>query len=95
VPKYPITWDENKNKLNFKKHGITFIEAATVFDDDGAVYLYDGSHSYNEDRFNVIGLSEQLNMLVVCHCYTDNETVTRIISARKASKNESDIYGGV
>ena len=72
-------WDENKNKLNIKKHGISFEEASTVLYDD-------------EERFAMIGFSYKYNLLVVCHCYRQNESIIRIVSARKATKNERKEY---
>ena len=91
---YSFSWDEEKNKLNVKKHGITFEEATTVFDDDDAIFIADDSHSKNEERYSVIGFSERLRLLIVCHCYRNGDTVLRIISARKANKTEELLYGG-
>lgn len=88
-----FTWDEEKNKANIKKHKVTFGEAATVFDDDNAVYFDDESHSQEEERFVVMGFSERARMLMVCHCYRDEGAIIRIISARKADKEESEFYG--
>jgi len=89
-------WDEIKNQINIKKHGISFEEAETVFDDDDAIYLDDEEHSQDEERFVVIGRNESQKILVVCHCYRESNAVIRIISARKADKLETDwYYGGV
>lgn len=85
-------WDENKNQTNIQKHGISFEEASSVFYDDEALILNDEAHSQNEDRFVLIGFSYKFNLLVVCHCYRQNEEVVRIISARKASKSERNEY---
>lgn len=82
-------WDESKNQANIKKHGISFEEASSVFDDDDAIVIADESHSQSEERFIMIGFSYKYNILVVCHCYRQNESIVRIISARKATKNES------
>jgi uncharacterized DUF497 family protein len=87
-------WDKSKNLSNISKHGIPFKLAATVFFDNNAVYLDDYKHSYQEERFIVIGVCKNLNILAVCHCYNENDTI-RIISARKANAIESKIYGGV
>jgi len=76
------------------KHGISFYEAMTVFDDDNALYKPDRSHSDNEDRFIILGFSTNPRLLVVCHCYKESETVIRIISARKATSTEREQYGG-
>jgi len=89
-------WDENKNKSNFQKHGISFNEAQTVFSDDYANYLADDEHSEEEERFIVIGESARTKLLVVCHCYRESEMIIRLISARKAERPEMDLYyGGV
>ena len=87
-------WDKNKQNSNVKKHGVTFVEASGVFYDENAVYLYDGEHSMDEDRFYVIGQSEEDRVLFVCHCYRENDEVIRIISAREATKQERLMYGG-
>jgi uncharacterized DUF497 family protein len=81
-------WDEDKNKTNQKKHGISFDEAKTVFFDENAVEFQDPDHSKEEDRFILLGFSFKLRMLVVCYCYRENDTVIRIISARKATNKE-------
>ena len=86
-------WDENKNRTNQSKHGISFTEAQTVFYDDEALLIDDPEHSKEEERFIILGLSNKANLLVVCHCYRASETVIRIISARKATKTESQYYG--
>lgn len=85
-------WDENKNEINKKKHKISFEEAVTVFYDDDALLIDDPEHSEEEERFIILGLSKKANLLVVCHCYRASETVIRIISARKATKNETRQY---
>lgn len=85
-------WDENKNRINQNKHGISFTEAQTVFYDDEALVIDDPEHSEEEERFIILGLSNKANLLVVCHCYRASETVIRIISARKATKTESKYY---
>lgn len=87
-------WDENKNKANIKKHKISFEEAKTVFYDEHARLIADPDHSQSEDRFIILGISSVLRLLVVCHCYRQQEKVIRIISARKATKNETKSYGG-
>ena len=87
-------WDENKNKANVQKHGISFNEAMTVFSDENALLIRDDEHSAYEDRFIILGVSMALRLLVVCHCYRESESIIRIISARKATKTESEQYGG-
>jgi len=90
-----FNWDKNKNLSNIEKHGISFKEAATVFLDPNAALLDDTKYSFDEERFKIIGHSEKLNLLMVCHCYRENEEIIRIISARKATKAEEGFYGGV
>ena len=85
-------WDENKNRINQHKHGISFTEAKTVFYDEEALVINDPEHSEKEERFIILGLSNKANLLVVCHCYRASETVIRIISARKATRTESQYY---
>lgn len=85
-------WDENKNQLNQRKHGVSFEEAKTVFYDEEALIRDDPEHSEEEERFIMLGLSNKANLLIVCHCYRASETVIRIISARKATKTESKYY---
>ena len=87
-----FVWDEQKHKANINKHDISFLEATSVFDDDNAIYFDDENHSQDEDRFVVIGMSERSRTLTVCHCYRDDDSVIRIISARKADKEENDLY---
>jgi uncharacterized DUF497 family protein len=85
-------WDTNKAKTNIKKHGVSFDEAKSVFYDEYAIQYYDPEHSDSEDRFILLGNSFQLNTVVVCHCFREEETIVRIISARKADKDEEQVY---
>ncbi len=85
-------WDDNKNKINKKKHKVSFEEAKTVFYDTEALVIEDPEHSEQEDRFIILGLSKKANLLVVCHCYRENDSVIRIISARKATTTEEKYY---
>ena len=87
-----IVWDEKKADSNLKKHGVSFVEAQTVFSDSRALLINDPDHSESEERFVLLGLSESLSMLVVCHCYRENDEQIRIISARKATRKESAEY---
>lgn len=87
-----FVWDEKKNKINQKKHGVRFEEAQTVFYDPRAVQFFDPDHSSDEDRFILLGLSARLNVLVVCLCYRESDSLIRIISARKADSKERDNY---
>ena len=86
-------WDDAKNRENIRKHGVSFQEAHTVFLDENATRFFDPDHSQDEDRFIMLGMSSKLNVLVVCHCFRKNDTVIRIISARKALKREARSYG--
>ncbi|GAB7499045.1 MULTISPECIES: BrnT family toxin [Bilophila] len=85
-------WDAEKASINQKKHGVTFEEAQTVFGDYDALRIFDPDHSEDEDRFILLGMSAVLRILVVCHCYRENDEKIRIISARKATKKESAAY---
>jgi len=90
--KLQFEWDSRKKKTNIKKHGVSFDEARTVFYDENAIQFFDPDHSEDEDRFILLGMSFKLRILVVCHCFRKNETVVRIISARKADRNEENEY---
>ncbi len=85
-------WDDEKATANVKKHGISFEEAKSVFRDERAKLINDPDHSEDEDRFVLLGLSETLRLLVVCHCYRGENHIIRIISARKATTKESKSY---
>ncbi len=87
-----IEWDKRKETANVKKHGVSFEEARTTFYDEGALQFYDPDHSDQENRFILLGLSLKPQVLVVCHCVRESETVVRIISARKADKDEERAY---
>jgi len=87
-------WDESKNKSNIKKHQISFEEAESVFYDPHARIIEDPEHSDIEERFILLGLSKNLKLLIVCHCYRSSDEIIRIISARRATKLESTNYGG-
>lgn len=85
-------WDENKNEINKKKHGLSFEEAREVFGDENAILFDDPDHSLDEDRFLIIGTVKSSKICIVSHCYRDNDNVIRLISARQATKNEKRIY---
>jgi len=84
-------WDKKKSIINIEKHGVSFEEATTVFNDINAVLFNDPDHSGNEERFILLGMSTKANLLIVCHCIRSAETI-RIISARRATKRESEQY---
>jgi uncharacterized DUF497 family protein len=83
-------WDETKNRLNRKKHGIWFEEAQTVFDDPLGRLFRDEREI--EERYILIGTSRYSQVLVVVHCYRSSDSQIRIISARRATKRERDHY---
>ncbi len=86
-------WDDNKALKNLEKHGISFEEASSVFYDEFAVQFYDSGHSeLEEDRFLILGVSNESRMLMICHCERQSGNTLRIISARKATKNERKFY---
>jgi uncharacterized DUF497 family protein len=85
-------WDKEKAAANQIKHGISFEEAQTVFNDCDALRIYDPDHSEEEERFVLLGLSSLFRVLVVCHCYREDDEQIRIISARKATKKETAAY---
>ena len=87
-----FVWNEEKATINLKKHGVSFEEAQTVFDDYYALHIFDPDHSESEDRFLLLGMSAALRMLVVCHCFRESDEQIRIISARKATKKENENY---
>ena len=85
-------WDQRKNRENQRKHGVTFEEARTAFFDRRAVEFYDDEHAASEDRFLMLGVSAKLRVLMVCHCLREGGDVIRIVSARKATRNEQRHY---
>ena len=92
MEKLIFEWDDHKNAVNKRKHGISFEEAKTVFFDEKAIEFDDPDHSIQEERFILLGLSQSLKVLVVCHCYRSDEFKIRIISARKATRKERGVY---
>ena len=87
-----FVWDDNKDKINRRKHGISFEEAKTVFFDENAREYFDPDHSEDENRFILLGMSARLRILVVCYCFREKECAIRIISARRAEKTEQEAY---
>ena len=87
-----FSWDERKNAENKRKHSVSFEEAQTVFYDENAKLYHDPDHSLHEDRFVLLGISGRFRVLVVCHSYREDETLIRIISARKANSTEKKAY---
>ena len=85
-------WDENKNQINQHKHGISFEEAQTVFEDVYAILFDDPDHLDQEERFLLIGMSTARGVCIVSHCYRGADDIIRIISARKATRTERSVY---
>lgn len=85
-------WDSKKASLNQKKHGISFEEAQSVFFDELAIQFFDAESSETEDRFLMLGHSNNLRILIVCHCERDSGNTIRIFSARRATKSERKFY---
>jgi len=83
-------WDKNKAAHNLSKHGVSFDEASTVFDDTLYVDFYDPDHSYDEHRYIIVGQSAQDRVLIVS--YTERSDAIRLISARKATRKEKELY---
>lgn len=85
-------WDEHKNEINKKKHGLSFETATEVFYDELAILFDDPDHSDDEERFLIIGMLKSSKFCIVSHCYRDNDNVIRLISARMATKSEIRYY---
>lgn len=87
-------WDTAKAATNLKKHGVSFEEAQSVFYDDFALQFFQEESLASEDRFLMLGLSQARRILMICHCERDGGDTIRIISARKATRNEQRYYQG-
>ncbi|WP_198265160.1 BrnT family toxin [sulfur-oxidizing endosymbiont of Gigantopelta aegis] len=87
-------WNPSKAPSNKRKHGVTFEEAQSVFYDDFAIQFFDDENSGEEDRFLILGHSNQSRILLICHCEKDSGNLIRIISARKATAKERKLYQG-
>lgn len=85
-------WDAQKARQNIQEHRLSFEEAATVFYDENAIEYFDPDHSKGEDRFLILGLSWRLRVVVVSYCLRRKGMEIRIISARKATKREEQVY---
>ncbi|WP_103668029.1 BrnT family toxin [Pseudanabaena sp. BC1403] len=83
-------WDENKAVKNLAKHGVSFSEAKTIFDDPLYVDFYDLDHSEDEERYLIVGESNRGRLLIVS--YTERRESIRIISAREVTKSEREAY---
>jgi len=90
-----ITWDPVKAQSNIAKHGVTFVQAATVLLDALALTVFDAAHSQTEERWFTLGMSSDGKLLAVSHTYQHTGPVdvrVRIISAREATKRERQQY---
>lgn len=87
-------WNSSKARRNRQKHGVTFMEAESVFYDEYARQFFDQAHSDVEDRFLMLGMSDKSRVLLVCHCERAEGNNIRIISARKATAYEQTFYQG-
>ena len=92
MPGLRFEWDERKGELNARKHGISFSEARSAFEDERGVLIADPDHSDDEDRFILLGMSSRARVLVVVHCYRSEDEIIRLISARRATRAESRRY---
>lgn len=81
-------WDEDKNRINREKHGISFETAAFVFRDEYYIEMYDFEHSIDEDRYIAIGMVGDLLFVV----FTERGENIRLISARLATESERRLY---
>ena len=88
--KLTFEWDAAKAENNLSKHGVTFDEAETIFDDAFAVTFPDEEHSQDEARFVILGFSSKARVLIVV--YSERDENIRIISSRKATKSERKSY---
>jgi uncharacterized protein len=85
-------WDDNKNRSNFRKHGVWFEEAQTIWVDSESIEYFDPAHGSNEERFIRIGHSTRGHILLVVFCERAGRSTIRIISARKATTQEMRHY---
>ncbi len=93
--RYHFEWDSTKARQNARRHRVTFEGAATIFLDRHGLSLFDQEHSHDEERWITLGLDRTGTLLVVCHTYcgeTETSARIRIISARKATRNEAEQY---
>ena len=87
-----FAWDRRKARSNLVKHGVSFEEAQTVFLDENARLVDDPDHSAEDERFVLVGYSFQARCLIVSHCYREPDSVIRLISARRATAHEEEVY---
>ena len=87
-----FAWDRRKARSNLVNHGVSFKEAQTVFLDESARLIDDPDHSGEEERFVPLGYSFRARCLIVSHCYRESDSVIRLISARRATAQEEEVY---
>jgi uncharacterized DUF497 family protein len=87
-----FAWDRRKSRSNLAKHGVSFEEAQTVFLDESARLIDDPDHSGEEERFVLLGYSFRARCLIVSHCCRESDSVIRLISARRATAQEEEVY---
>jgi uncharacterized DUF497 family protein len=92
MKKLKFDWDPKKAASNLAKHHVSFEEAKSVFLDPEALVIPDPEHSSTEERFVILGMSGEKRALVVIHCFRKEETIIRIISARRAGTKEQAPY---
>jgi len=85
-----FVWDARKAEANLRKHGVSFVEAATAFEDPLSITIRDPDHSVHEERFILVGQSRQQHLVIVAHVERDD--TIRIISARPANRQERTSY---
>ncbi len=93
--KYYFEWDPDKGELNIRKHKVSFQRAAEVFKDPHAISIFDEEHSQEEDRWITMGSDYNGRILVVSHTFRridEDSFRIRIISSKKATKNERKQY---
>ena len=88
-------WDAQKAVANLRNHAVSFEEAQSVFYDEFAMQFFDEPHSSEEDRFVMLGMSSAARLLTVVHRVREADDVIRLVSARKATRNESKYYKGL
>jgi uncharacterized protein len=88
-------WNTAKAISNKKKHGVSFEEAQSVFYDEFALQFFDDDNAESEERFLMLGFSDEARLLIVCHCEREQGNIIRIISARNATKSEAKFYKGI
>jgi uncharacterized DUF497 family protein len=95
---YNVEWDPEKARINFKKHGISFEFASSVFFDPRAVTIFDDEHGEDEERWITMGIAKNGQSILLCHLFkqeTKESCTIRIFSARKTTKSEAKIYKGL